>query len=68
MPAVCSKTISPSRGAPLALSPPGGAMAAFAMWGDRLSPVGYASAAVVLLGGLLMVGGGEKPVTEPPHA
>jgi DME family drug/metabolite transporter len=45
------------------------AVAAFAMWGERLSPVGYACAAVVLLGVLLMVGGdGEKPLEEPPHA
>jgi drug/metabolite transporter, DME family len=45
------------------------AVAAFAMWGERLSPVGYACAAVVLLGVLLMVGGdGEKALAEPPHA
>jgi DME family drug/metabolite transporter len=45
------------------------AVAAFVMWGERLSPVGYACAAVVLLGVLLMVAGeGEKPLAEPPHA
>lgn len=45
------------------------AAAAFAMWNERLSPVGYACAAVVLLGVLLMVGGeGETPLEEPPHA
>ena len=45
------------------------AIAAFAMWGERLSPLGYACAAVVLLGVLLMVtGSGEEPLAEPPHA
>jgi DME family drug/metabolite transporter len=45
------------------------AVAAYAMWNERLSPVGYACAAVVLLGVLLMVGGeGEPPLEEPPHA
>lgn len=45
------------------------AVAAYAMWNERLGPVGYACAAVVLLGVLLMVGGeGEKPMEEPPHA
>lgn len=45
------------------------AVAAYAMWNERLSPIGYACAAVVLLGVLLMVGGdGEKPLEEPPHA
>jgi DME family drug/metabolite transporter len=45
------------------------AAAAYAMWNERLSPVGYACAAVVLLGVLLMVGGeGETPLEEPPHA
>jgi drug/metabolite transporter, DME family len=45
------------------------AVAAFAMWNERLSPLGYACAAVVLLGVLLMVGGeGERPLDEPPHA
>jgi hypothetical protein len=35
----------------------------------RSLSVGYACAAVVLLGVLLMVGGdGAKPITEPPHA
>jgi DME family drug/metabolite transporter len=45
------------------------AVAAYALWGERLSPIGYACAAVVLLGVLLMVTGqGEEPLAEPPHA
>lgn len=44
------------------------AIAAFMMWGERLSAIGYACAAVVLLGVLLMVTGDAKPSTEPPHA
>ena len=45
------------------------ALAAFWMWDERLSPLGYACAGVVLLGVLLMVGGeGERPLDEPPHA
>ncbi len=45
------------------------AVAALLMWNERLSPAGYACAAVVLVGVLLMVGGaGDKPPGEPPHA
>lgn len=46
------------------------ALAAFLMWGERLSPAGYAFAAVVLVGVLLMVdrGGGAPRIEEPPHA
>lgn len=45
------------------------AAAAYAMWGERLSPAGYAFAAVVLAGVLLMVGGDGRPpaAQEPPH-
>jgi DME family drug/metabolite transporter len=44
------------------------AVAALVMWNERLSPLGYACAAVVLLGVLLMVGGaGSERVDEPPH-
>lgn len=44
------------------------AIAAFALWGERLSAVGYLCAAVVLLGVLLMVTGDPaQPATEPPH-
>lgn len=43
--------------------------AAYLMWGERLSPAGYAFAAVVLAGVLLMVrGDARRPLTqEPPH-
>ncbi|HVH11487.1 MAG TPA: EamA family transporter [Longimicrobium sp.] len=46
------------------------ALAAYVMWGERLSPAGYACAAVVLVGVLLMVdrGGGAERIDEPPHA
>lgn len=45
------------------------AVAAFAMWGERLSAVGYACAAVVLLGVLIMAtDDAGKPPAEPPHA
>lgn len=44
------------------------AVAALVMWDERLSPAGYACAAVVLLGVLLMVGAGGERVDEPPHA
>jgi DME family drug/metabolite transporter len=45
------------------------AIAALVMWDERLSPAGYACAAVVLLGVLLMVGGADgERVDEPPHA
>ena len=46
------------------------ALAAYVMWGERLSPAGYAFAAVVLVGVLLMVdrGGGAARIEEPPHA
>jgi DME family drug/metabolite transporter len=43
------------------------AIAAFAMWGERLSAIGYACAAVVLLGVLLMVTGNAAKPVEPPH-
>lgn len=44
------------------------AVAAFLMWGERLSAVGYACAAVVLLGVLLMAtDAAGKPPAEPPH-
>jgi DME family drug/metabolite transporter len=43
------------------------AIAAFAMWGERLSATGYACAAVVLLGVLLMVTGNAAKPVEPPH-
>jgi DME family drug/metabolite transporter len=44
------------------------AIAAYWMWGERLSPVGYACAAVVLAGVLLMVSGdAAQPAAEPPH-
>ncbi len=45
------------------------AIAAYVMWGERLSPAGYAFAAVVLSGVLLMVGGDGRPpaAEEPPH-
>jgi len=42
------------------------AAAAFLMWGERLSPVGYACAAVVLAGVLLMTGGGKEKAPGPP--
>ncbi|WP_420125320.1 DMT family transporter [Longimicrobium sp.] len=43
--------------------------AAYLMWNERLSPAGYAFAAVVLIGVLMMVSGDTKrPVhDEPPH-
>jgi drug/metabolite transporter, DME family len=44
------------------------AVAALLMWNERLSPAGYACAAVVLLGVLLMVGTGGEKLDEPPHA
>jgi drug/metabolite transporter, DME family len=44
------------------------ALAAFALWNERLSVAGYACAAVVLAGVLLMVGGGAEKPAEPPHA
>jgi DME family drug/metabolite transporter len=45
------------------------AVAALLMWNERLSPAGYACAAVVLVGVLLMAtSAGEKPLEEPPHA
>ncbi|HEX6042726.1 DMT family transporter [Longimicrobium sp.] len=44
------------------------AVAALLMWNERLSAAGYACAAVVLLGVLLMVGAGGERVDEPPHA
>lgn len=44
------------------------AIAAYALWGERLSPAGYAWAAVVIAGVLWMVGGdGEPRMEEPPH-
>lgn len=43
------------------------ALAAFLMWNERLSPAGYACAALVLIGVLLMATG-EKAPAEPPHA
>ena len=45
------------------------AVSAYLMWNERLSPAGYAFAAVVLAGVLMMVGGGgSRPVhDEPPH-
>jgi DME family drug/metabolite transporter len=43
-------------------------LAALVMWDERLSAAGYAFAAVVLIGVLMMVGGGTRPVhDEPPH-
>jgi DME family drug/metabolite transporter len=43
--------------------------AAFLMWNERLSPAGYAFAAVVLAGVLLMVSADTKRPAhdEPPH-
>lgn len=44
------------------------AIAALVMWDERLSPAGYACAALVLAGVLLMVGAGGEKAGEPPHA
>jgi DME family drug/metabolite transporter len=41
------------------------AIAAFAMWGERLTAIGYACAAVVLLGVLLMVGSAPAKPADP---
>jgi drug/metabolite transporter, DME family len=43
------------------------AAGAYALWGERLAPAGYAFAGVVLLGVLLMVSGDRAAPREPPH-
>lgn len=42
------------------------AAGAYLLWGERLATAGYLFAVLVLAGVLLMVGG-ERPVEEPPH-
>lgn len=64
------KRIEATRAATVAMvEPVVAAIGAYLMWNERLSPVGYACAAVVLLAVLLMVGGGSPHATqdEPPH-
>lgn len=64
------KRVEATRAATVAtLEPVVAAIAAYLMWNERLSPLGYACAAVVLLGVVLMVTGGPRPISadEPPH-
>jgi drug/metabolite transporter, DME family len=43
------------------------AVGAYLLFGERFSAAGYAFAAVVLAGVLMMVSGGRDPAAEPPH-
>jgi DME family drug/metabolite transporter len=64
------KRIEATRAATVAtVEPVVAAAGAYLMWNERLSPVGYACAAFVLLAVLLMVAGGTPHRTqdEPPH-
>jgi DME family drug/metabolite transporter len=63
------KRIEATRAATVAtVEPVVAAIGAYFMWNERLSPVGYACAAVVLLGVLLMVAGPSRTTQdEPPH-